>query len=75
MATNENNRQEGFGATPLLWSAKLKPCHPSRRSAIFDADIGKKMRAIYDDLLEQPIPDRFIDLLKQIDKAQEKAPR
>jgi hypothetical protein len=75
MATNENDRQEHFGAALPLWSAKLKPGHSSHRSTIFNAEIGKKMRAMYDDLLDQPIPDRFIDLLKEIDKAQETPPR
>ena len=75
MATNENDRHDGFGATLPLWSARLNSGRSARRSAIFDAKIGEKMRAMYDDLLDQPIPDRFIDLLKQIDKAQEKALR
>jgi hypothetical protein len=33
------------------------------------------MRAMYNDLLEQPIPDRFVELLKQIDQAQENRSR
>lgn len=31
------------------------------------AKIGQQLRAYYDDLIE-PTPDRFVDLLKQLDK-------
>jgi hypothetical protein len=30
--------------------------------------IGDSLRAMYDDLLNQPVPDRFADLLKRLDK-------
>ena len=29
--------------------------------------IGRQMRAVYDDLLSQPVPDRFLELLQQLD--------
>lgn len=29
--------------------------------------IGRQLRALYDHVLEQPIPDRFLDLLHQLD--------
>lgn len=29
--------------------------------------IGDQLRAMYDDLLNQPVPDRFVDLLKKLD--------
>lgn len=29
--------------------------------------IGRQLRKIYDETLNEPIPDRFLDLLKQID--------
>jgi Anti-sigma factor NepR len=32
------------------------------------ARIGDNLRAMYDELLQQPVPDRFKDLLGQIDK-------
>jgi hypothetical protein len=31
--------------------------------------IGDQLRAMYDDLIQQPVPDRFKDLLDQFDKA------
>jgi hypothetical protein len=32
------------------------------------AHIGKQLKAIYDGVVNQPVPDRFLELLKQIDK-------
>jgi Anti-sigma factor NepR len=29
--------------------------------------IGRQLRSLYDDVLAQPIPDRFLDLLKQLE--------
>jgi len=30
--------------------------------------IGDQLRAMYDELMQQPVPDRFRDLLEQLDK-------
>lgn len=32
--------------------------------------IGDQLRAMYDDLMQQPVPERFKDLLDQLEKAQ-----
>jgi hypothetical protein len=32
------------------------------------AKIGQQLRAIYDDVVQEGVPDRFSDLLKQLDK-------
>lgn len=37
-----------------------------------DALIGSKLRSYYDDLMQQPVPDRILDLLAQLD-AKEKS--
>ena len=29
--------------------------------------IGRQLRSVYNDVLSQPVPDRFLDLLKDID--------
>ena len=41
----------------------------SRRAAGTDvhAYIGRQLRAVYDDVAKQPIPDRFIELMKQLE--------
>jgi hypothetical protein len=33
--------------------------------------IGRQLRALYDDLLNQPVPDRFSELLEQLDRKAE----
>ena len=30
--------------------------------------IGDNLRAMYDDLVQQPVPDRFVELLSRLDK-------
>ena len=72
MTTKKNDYQGGASASSP--TSRLKP-GLSRRPAAIDGEIGKKMRAMYADLVEQPIPDRFIELLKQIDQAQENKSR
>ena len=32
-----------------------------------DEHIGRQLKAIYDDVLKQPIPERFLDLLNQLE--------
>ena len=71
MATKKNNGHGGTAAHASPPHHRLKPALPSRRPGGIDAAIGKKMRAMYDDLLHQPIPDRFVELLKQIDQVRE----
>ncbi len=29
--------------------------------------IGRQLRSVYNDILAQPVPDRFLDLLKKLD--------
>ncbi len=31
--------------------------------------IGRQLRSVYNDILAQPVPDRFLDLLKNLDGA------
>jgi hypothetical protein len=35
--------------------------------------IGDQLRAMYDELMQQPVPDRFKELLDQLDKNQDKS--
>ena len=69
MSVKKSGRAVGLGM--FSPPPRSKPDLPSRRLQSIEAEIGKTMRAMYDDLLEQPIPDRFVELLKQIDRAQE----
>ena len=73
--TNKNDDHGGAGATAVPPNVRLKSGLASRRPPAIDGEIGRKMRAMYADLVEQPIPDRFVELLKQIDQAQENKSR
>jgi hypothetical protein len=38
--------------------------------------IGRRLRSYYDQIVDQPIPDRFVDLLKQLEEKESgKKPR
>ena len=45
--------------------------HPARggKAAVEDA-ISRRLRDFYDSVAEEPIPDRFIDLLEKLDEAE-----
>jgi Anti-sigma factor NepR len=36
------------------------------------AKIGHQLRAIYDDVVQEGVPDRFVELLKRLDKKDER---
>jgi hypothetical protein len=75
MTTKKNAGHSGLGAAAPL-AQKKSPLSPRDRLAhVIDAEIGKKMRAMYDDLLDQPIPDRFVELLKKLDDGRENNPQ
>jgi hypothetical protein len=38
------------------------------------AKIGHQLRAIYDDVVKEGVPDRFVELLQRLDKKDEKGP-
>lgn len=48
----------------------------SKRAAAIDpriqTEIGKHLRAIYDDVINEPVPSRFMDLLSQLEKSASK---
>lgn len=39
------------------------------------AKIGQQLRALYDDVVNQGVPDRFAELLKRLDKPDDKESR
>lgn len=39
------------------------------------AKIGQQLRSMYDDVVDQGVPDRFVDLLKKLDGAQGGTPK
>jgi len=51
----------------------MQPDAPAPKNASglnreIQAKIGQQLRAIYDDVVQEGVPDRFADLLKQLDK-------
>jgi hypothetical protein len=51
----------------------MQPDSPNQKNASglnreIQAKIGQQLRAIYDDVVQEGVPDRFADLLKQLDR-------
>jgi hypothetical protein len=46
--------------------------HQGRLGRDVQAKIGSQLRAIYDDVVKEGVPDRFVELLKRLDKKDEK---
>ncbi len=44
----------------------VKPAPPAPQPPVAD-HVSRRLKALYDDVLNQPIPDRFMDLLKELD--------
>ena len=59
--------QMDAGATPGKTDAKL--------GRDIQAKIGQQLRALYDDVVNQGVPDRFTDLLNRLDKPADKESR
>jgi len=51
---------------PDAGPAPRRRTSPAKREA--HAQIGRQLRSIYDDVLNQPIPDRFLDLLQKLEE-------
>ena len=50
--------------TPVAFGARrVKPLAPD-----LQAQIGRRLMALYDDVLQQPVPDRFRQLLNELDQ-------
>ena len=49
-----------------------KPSERARAIRARQRAIGRELRRMYDDVAQEPVPDDFMDLLRQIDDADEK---
>ena len=49
-----------------------KPTEKARAIRARQRAIGRELRRMYDDVAQEPVPDDFMDLLRQIDEADEK---
>jgi hypothetical protein len=59
------------------WEATVsneeKPNEKTRAIRARQRAIGRELRRMYDDVAQEPVPDDFMDLLRQIDEAGESA--
>jgi len=53
-------------------SDEEKPSEKARAIRARQRAIGRELRRLYDDVAQEPVPDDFMDLLRQIDDAGEK---
>ena len=51
----------GRGAGPDGNAAEMDPR--------VQCEIGRQLRAVYDDIISEPVPDRFLDLLHQLEQS------
>jgi hypothetical protein len=49
-----------------------KPSEKARAIRARQRAIGRELRRMYDDVAQEPVPDDFMDLLRQIDEAGDK---
>jgi len=57
------------------WDAAVsddKPNGKARATRARQRAIGRELRRMYDDVAQEPVPDDFMDLLRQIDEAGDK---
>ena len=58
--------------SPSSPPASASPRAQGRLGRDVQAKIGNQLRAIYDDVVQEGVPDRFVELLKRLDKKDEK---
>ncbi len=46
-----------------------EPLHIGSTEDSLQADIGIQLRAVYERMISEPVPDRFLDLLDRLDRA------
>ena len=65
-----NDEQAGGPSTTMdsLMTTQLPGSNGSTLGSDIQAKIGQHLRAMYDDVVRQGVPDRFMDLLSQLDK-------
>ena len=63
-------REKGKGLATVIPEASLSEkliSDPNLDRAV-QTRIGDQLRAMYDDLMQQPVPDRFRDLMHQLER-------
>ncbi|WP_020173991.1 NepR family anti-sigma factor [Methyloferula stellata] len=64
-AVCQDNSPNGDPLSRIPASVRAKK--PAEKQAIGE-QIGRQLRSVYNDVLAQPVPDRFLDLLRELEK-------
>jgi hypothetical protein len=68
--THENKGKKLAAVIPEA-SLSEKLSSDPKIDRVIQARIGDQLRAMYDDLMQQPVPDRFTDLLAKLEQHDE----
>ena len=74
---DEDGNKTARAAKPKIKTEKKTEnmVHPPTQPEIYDL-IGQRLRNFYDEVAQQPVPDRFMDLLNQLEaKSSQKKPQ
>jgi hypothetical protein len=63
------------GPRPLMDAGTTPGKSDARLGRDIQAKIGQQLRALYDDVVNQGVPNRFADLLNRLDKPDDKDSR
>ena len=76
MTMTNNNRDKAVGQEQPMDSGAARTrkndVKPAKLGREVQARLGQQLRAVYDDVVNQGVPDRFADLLKQLDNKDNK---
>lgn len=64
-------RQDRTEVRAAAWTGTTgvgQPQHPSLKPDLAD-QIGARLRSVYEDVLVQPVPERFLELLRELEGA------
>ena len=63
------NTRKPSGRKPTKRAGKMSDISQTFLDRDVQAKIGDQLRALHDDIVKQGVPDRFVELLSQLDKA------
>ena len=65
-------KDKKVGQTVPMHSALQQRKTPAKLGRDVQSKIGQQLRAMYDEVLNQGVPDRFVELLDRLDKRENK---
>jgi len=67
-AAEPTSAQSTQGKTPSSDKTSGKSGGKRQDHEVIGEQIGRRLRTVYNDMLAQPVPDRFLDLLRELEK-------